>query len=149
MSVSSSAWYRSCGIGGHIYWGAFVVKMDHYSLKFLLDQRMSTIPQHQWATKLLGFDFTVEYKPCSSNVVADALSRQDSETKGSLLSLMAPTFQVFDDLQQELDVDPVVQKLRGKRRLASTTASGKWWTACSRLPAMCMARPPVSTSRCT
>jgi hypothetical protein len=41
-------------------WGrVFVVKTDHYSLKFLLDQRMSTIPQHQWASKLLGFDFTV------------------------------------------------------------------------------------------
>jgi hypothetical protein len=124
MSVSSSAWYRSCGIGGHIYWGAFVVKMDHYSLKFLLDQRLSTIPQHQWATKLLGFEFTVEYKPCSSNVVADALSRQDSETKGSLLSLMAPTFQVFDDLQQELDVDPAVQKLRGEAQAGKH--DGKW-----------------------
>jgi hypothetical protein len=41
-------------------WGrVFMVKTDHYSLKFLLDQRMSMIPQHQWASKLLGFNFTV------------------------------------------------------------------------------------------
>lgn len=30
-------------------WGrAFLVRPDHYSLKFLLDQRLSTISQHRW-----------------------------------------------------------------------------------------------------
>jgi hypothetical protein len=48
--------------------------MDHFNLKFLLDQCLSTIPQHQWASELIGFDFQVEYKPGVSNVVADALS---------------------------------------------------------------------------
>ena len=39
-------------------WGRrFVVKTDHYSLKYLLDQRLATIPQHHWVGKLLGFDF--------------------------------------------------------------------------------------------
>jgi hypothetical protein len=41
-------------------WGRrFVVKTDHYSLKFLLDQRLATIPQHHWVGKLLDFDFSV------------------------------------------------------------------------------------------
>ena len=54
-------------------WGrAFLVRTDHYSLKFLLDQRLSTIPQHHWVGKLLGFDFSVEYKPGATNTVADA-----------------------------------------------------------------------------
>jgi hypothetical protein len=58
-------------------WGReFVVKTDHYSLKYLFDQRLATIPQHQWVSKLIGFDFRVEYKPSSSNTVADALSRR-------------------------------------------------------------------------
>lgn len=44
-------------------WGRrFVVRTDHYSLKFMLDQRLSTVPQHQWVSKLLGFDCTVEYR---------------------------------------------------------------------------------------
>ena len=45
-------------------WGRrFLVCIDHYSLKYLLNQRLSTIPQHQWLSKLFGFDFTVEYRP--------------------------------------------------------------------------------------
>jgi hypothetical protein len=45
-------------------WGrTFLICSDHYSLKYILDQRLSTIPQHQWVSKLLGYDFTVEYKP--------------------------------------------------------------------------------------
>jgi hypothetical protein len=39
-------------------WGReFTVRTGHFSLKYLLDQRLSTIPHHQWASKLLGFDF--------------------------------------------------------------------------------------------
>ncbi|WVZ48949.1 LOW QUALITY PROTEIN: hypothetical protein U9M48_000334 [Paspalum notatum var. saurae] len=39
-------------------WGReFLVKTDHRSLKFLLDQRLSTVLQHHWISKLLGFDF--------------------------------------------------------------------------------------------
>lgn len=41
-------------------WGRrFLIRTDHCSLRFLLDQRLSTVPQHQWASKLLGFDFGV------------------------------------------------------------------------------------------
>jgi hypothetical protein len=66
-------------------WGrAFLVRTDHYSLKFLLDQRLSTIPQHHWVGKLLGFDFSVEYKPGATNTVADALSRRDTDADGSV-----------------------------------------------------------------
>jgi hypothetical protein len=67
----------------------FVVRTDHRSLRFILDQRLTTIPQHQWVSKLLGFDFVVEYKPGAQNVVADALSRRD-KLSGELLSLSTP-----------------------------------------------------------
>ena len=39
-------------------WGcAFVIHTDHYALKFLLNQRLSTIPQNHWVSKLFGYDF--------------------------------------------------------------------------------------------
>lgn len=56
-------------------WGhAFTVCTDHYSLKYLLDQRLSTIPQHIWVSKLFGYDFLVEFRPRCQNAAADALS---------------------------------------------------------------------------
>ena len=33
----------------------FVIKTDHYSLKYLLDQRISTPAQMKWHPKLMGF----------------------------------------------------------------------------------------------
>jgi hypothetical protein len=36
-------------------WGRnFIVRTDHYALKYILDQRLSTVPQHQWISKVLG-----------------------------------------------------------------------------------------------
>jgi hypothetical protein len=95
-------------------WGRhFTVRTDHYSLKFLLDQRLATIPQHHWVGKLLGFDFEVEYKPGAQNVVADALSRRDTEdSTGAVLALSAPKFDFIDRLRQAHAGDPALVALR-------------------------------------
>jgi hypothetical protein len=61
------------------------------------------VPQHQWVSKLFGFNFSVEYKPGTANVVADALSRHDTELTVSLMALSVPSFRFFDDLRQEFD----------------------------------------------
>ena len=79
-------------------WGRrFLVRTDHYSLKFLLDQRLSTVPQHHWISKLFGFDFTVEYRPGRLNSAADALSRRDEEA-AALCALSGPSFDLFNDI---------------------------------------------------
>jgi hypothetical protein len=90
-------------------WGrTFLVRTDHYSLKFLLDQRLSTVPQHQWLSKLFGFDFTVEYRPGRLNTVADALSRRDAEATalsspvdaaGALYAISGPSFALLDEIR--------------------------------------------------
>jgi len=96
-------------------WGrVFVVRTDHHSLKFLLDQRLSTIPQHHWAAKLLGFDFRVEYKPGAANIVADALSRHDEEASATMTVLFTPSFALFDELRQQLAADASLSDTRAK-----------------------------------
>ena len=93
-------------------WGRrFIVKTDHNSLKYLLDQRLATIPQHHWVGKLLGFDFTVEYKPGKMNVVADALSRRDTD-EGVVLAISAPQFDFITRLRQAQETDPALVATR-------------------------------------
>jgi hypothetical protein len=88
-------------------WGRhFIIRTDHFSLKYLLDQRLSTVPQHQWVSKLFGFDFDVEYRPGRLNTVADALSRKDAEAAPAALcaaaaaALFGPSFAFLDEIHR-------------------------------------------------
>ena len=56
----------------------FVIKTDHFSLKYLLDQRITTPTQMKWLPKLMGYDYEIMYKKGSENVVVDALSKLQS-----------------------------------------------------------------------
>jgi hypothetical protein len=83
----------------------FQIKTDHQSLKYFLEQRISSPEQQKWVTKLFGYDYEIIYKKGKDNVVADALSRK-YEDEGSLFSL---SFIVPDWLQavrQEWLQDP-------------------------------------------
>jgi hypothetical protein len=73
----------------------FQIKTDHQSLKYFLEQRISSQEQQKWVTKLFGYDYEIIYKKGKENVVADALS-QKYEDEGSLFSL---SFIVPDWLQ--------------------------------------------------
>ncbi|GKD18655.1 putative mitochondrial protein, partial [Tanacetum coccineum] len=50
----------------------FQIKTNHFSLKYFLDQRITTPFQSKWLPKLLGFDYEIMYKRGKEN---DALSR--------------------------------------------------------------------------
>jgi hypothetical protein len=80
-------------------WGTpYFSRTNHISLKFLLDQKLSRIPQHRWVSKLLRFDFWVEYKSGISNVMVGALSHCDTDESPQLSALSAPTFALLDQL---------------------------------------------------
>jgi hypothetical protein len=105
-------------------WGRqFLVHTDHYSLKYLLDQRLTTIPQHTWVSKLFGYDFMVEYKPGKLNGTADALSRR-AESGMALNTISTPSFELFDNLRAEAATDPQIQDVR--QQLAAGTVSPGW-----------------------
>lgn len=64
--------------------------------------------------KLLGYDFQVEYKPGTTNVVADALSRRKEGQSVELSALSSPSFLFFDELRQQLADDDGLEQVRTK-----------------------------------
>lgn len=60
----------------------------------------------------MGYDFLVEYRPGRLNTVADALSRSDSDTAGSLCALSSLWLALFDEIRAASKVDPAVIALR-------------------------------------
>jgi len=88
----------------------FVVRTNHYNLKYLLDQRFTTVFQKKWLVKLMEFDFIIEYKQGKENVVTDALSRQDTlECSALVIHLLNPD--LSQKIQQAYLNDPHLQLL--------------------------------------
>jgi hypothetical protein len=85
--VGSSDSCTSCATGGRIYGVTRSSSKLTTTLKFFLDQRLSTIPQHQWTSKLLGFDFHIEFNLGATKVMVDPLSHHDTEEVGETMAL--------------------------------------------------------------
>lgn len=54
---------------------SLVIRTDQESLKYIQEQKLTEGIQHKLLLKLLGYNFTVEYKKGKENRAADALSR--------------------------------------------------------------------------
>nr|GFB17299.1 hypothetical protein [Tanacetum cinerariifolium] len=63
-----------------------VIKIDHYSLKYLLDYKITTPTQMKWVPKLMGFDYEVVYKKGKDNAATGALSRRQDVSEFFALS---------------------------------------------------------------
>lgn len=61
--------------GHYLIGNKFVIKSDQQALNQLGTEVIQTPEQQKWLPKLLGFDFTIEYKPGPENQATDALSR--------------------------------------------------------------------------
>lgn len=92
----------------------FQIFTDQRSLKHLLSQVVQMLEQYKWATKLLGYDFEIIYKPDKENIVADALSRIDQP---HILALSATDPSWISDLRSfynTTDGKNLVQKILNK-----------------------------------
>ncbi|GJT62229.1 retrotransposon-related protein [Tanacetum coccineum] len=82
----------------------------NFSLKYVLDQRLTTPFQSKWLPKLLGFDYEIEYKKGADNAAADALSRV--ERQGLLFSLLAGTSnELMDAVKATWSTDTSLQAI--------------------------------------
>ncbi|WVY89063.1 hypothetical protein V8G54_037985 (chloroplast) [Vigna mungo] len=55
----------------------FVIVTDQKSLIFLTGQWLLIEEQFKWASKLIGYDFEIHFRPGKENQVVDVLSRRD------------------------------------------------------------------------
>lgn len=87
----------------------FLVRTDQKSLKFLLEQREINMEYQRWLTKILGFDFDIQYRPGLENKTADAFSRRGVVTELHVLSVS--TVVQLEEICKEVDRDEELQKL--------------------------------------
>ncbi|KAH0738331.1 hypothetical protein KY290_037036 [Solanum tuberosum] len=86
----------------------FVIKTDHHSLIFLLDQRITTSSQLKGLVKLLGYDYSILYNKGKDNIVVDALSRKEDPIK--LLSISSVQANLLSDIRSSWSQDSKLQK---------------------------------------
>nr|GEW55164.1 hypothetical protein [Tanacetum cinerariifolium] len=75
-----------------------IAYLNHFSLKYLLDQRITTPTQMKWLPKLMEYDYEMVYKKGSDNGTADALSRLENASE--LLSMFVSS--ITTDLMQRV-----------------------------------------------
>lgn len=99
----------------------FVILTDHRSLKDMMNQAIQTPKQHRYLARLLGFDYTIQYRTGKTNVVADALSRSMELSARSLFILSMPQFLFLDNIRKELLSNDEFVKLRDDIHANPTT----------------------------
>eukprot|EP00253_Pinus_taeda_P007046 PITA_07046 len=78
----------------------FQIRTDHHSLKYFLEQRLSSPQRNKWLAKMLGYDYEIIYKKGKDNRVADALSRQFEE-ESTMLAISLPIPEWIEEARRE------------------------------------------------
>jgi len=102
----------------------FIIRTNHKSLKKMQAQTIQTPEQQVWLAKLLGYDFTIEYKKGCENNGADGLSM-------SFLTLTTVNCSLLSQLREELkQYDPQVDFTELKRQSVKLQQrQGLWYWA--------------------
>jgi len=57
----------------------FQIKLDHHSLEYFLEQRLTSLEKHKWVRKMLGYDYKITYKKrkdcCGRNGIKETWGR--------------------------------------------------------------------------
>ncbi|GJS46567.1 retrotransposon gag domain, retroviral aspartyl protease [Tanacetum coccineum] len=91
----------------------FFIRTDHYTLKFLLEQRITTIEQQRLLHELMPYDFSIAHRAGKENKGADALSRRPHS--GDLFTLSVYYFlkvaNIKDGLQDDHYINNIINQL--------------------------------------
>nr|GEZ23961.1 hypothetical protein [Tanacetum cinerariifolium] len=84
----------------------FIIKTDHFSLKYLLEQRITTPAPMKWLPKLMRFDYEIVFKMGIENGAADALSRVDTGSQLLSMVLTSVTTDLLPQIMATWSSDP-------------------------------------------
>ncbi|KAL4325224.1 hypothetical protein GQ457_11G000740 [Hibiscus cannabinus] len=87
----------------------FVIITDQKSLRELTQQTIQTPEQQHWLSKLIGYEFEIQYRPGKLNTVADALSRESSTM---FMALSRTTLGVIENLKRASEIDKELRALK-------------------------------------
>ena len=88
----------------------FVIRTDHFSLKYLMEQKITTAFQGKWLSKLMGYDYEICYRGGKENVAADGLSRITA-TQLLAMTVSEVSSSLLEQIKQSWTLDPNVQQL--------------------------------------
>lgn len=92
---------------------AFVILTDHKSHQELMTQPVQSPEQHVYLTKLLGYNYIIQYKVWHNNMVEDALSRlhEPGHTEEVFLIVSMPHPKFPEEQKKELYASAEFQNL--------------------------------------
>jgi RNase P subunit RPR2 len=92
---------------------SLIIKTDQQSLKYIQDQKLTEGIQHKLLVKLLGYNYTVEYKKGKENKVADALSRVKHRVLSMFSSSAIPVWitEVIQSYKEDTKCQELMQQL--------------------------------------
>ena len=100
----------------------FVIKTDHQSLCHLGDQLLTSDLQRKAMTKLVGLQFSIQYKKGVENTVADALSRVAHLFPVQAISTSKPVW--IQEVLNSYSVDSAAQGMLQKLAVDSKACPG-------------------------
>lgn len=87
-----------------------MVRTHQHNLKYLLEQLAIPGDFQSWVTKLMGYDFEVQYRPGTENKAADTLSRIPAQTE--LATLTLPMLLDVQQVGAQVDNDQLPAKIK-------------------------------------
>lgn len=86
------------------------------------DQQITTPSQHKWLAKLLGYDYKIEYRLGSLNLVPDAVSLRHEVC--AIQTISAPIFDCVHHIDQACNRDPEAQLIISSIQQGTPTKKG-------------------------
>lgn len=89
----------------------FIIRTDHQSLKYLLEQRLNNESRFRWLSRLIGLDYEICFRKGKENLAAVALSRIPSSEllavtltlqEGKLMDEIQKSWQEDEQLKEEI-----------------------------------------------